>query len=412
MINEKWYPQIITDITDLDFYKITMLYVIFKNYSNVRTKWSFYNRGNHKFPKEFGKELRKQIDNFSELKFDDEKINHIRKIGKAFDGNPLFDESFYTFLRGFRYNPNDVEIIQNGKDLDINVEGLWTHTSFYETQIMATIVELYNLMRGYEYEDFDEEYLNDIDRQKFNQMRKLNVKVAEFGMRRRAFKANQDRIVKLAINEYPDVFVGTSNVMLSRKYNCKAIGSKAHEINMVLATKYGPIQSYEESMKMWSEAFRGSLGIELPDCYGTKVFLSKFDMYYSKLFDGVRQDSGDPIEFTDWMIEHYKSKGIDSKSKTIIYSDNINSIEKIKKYSDYRRDEIKKSFGIGTWMVNNLPNMRPMNIVIKVSEAKFDEFTGWKHCVKIGNDNGKYTYKDEDTLNKYLKELNERHINL
>lgn len=98
-------PQIITDITDVDFYKLTMLYSIFKKHSNVKTKWSFYNRGNHKFPKGFGDELRKQIDNFINLKFDDVRLDHIRKIARAYDGSPLFDESFYTFLRGYRYNP-------------------------------------------------------------------------------------------------------------------------------------------------------------------------------------------------------------------------------------------------------------------------------------------------------------------
>lgn len=402
----KGYPQIITDITDVDFYKLTMLYSIFKHHSNVKTRWNFYNRGNHKFPEGFSIELRKQIDAFVNLTFDDEKLNHIRKIAKSFDGTPLFDEAFYTFLRGFRYNPNDVTITQNGEDLDIKVEGLWTHTMFYETQIMATIVELYNLMTGKKYENFNEDELNKTDRVKFLQMRALGVKVAEFGMRRRAFKANQDRVVKLAVTEYPDVFVGTSNVMLARKYNCKAIGTTAHERTMVLATKYGPIQAYEEELRTWVDCYQGSLGIALPDAYGTKTFLTKFNTLYTKLYDGVRQDSGDPLEFTDWMIDHYKSKGVDPKSKTVIYSDSINSIEKVRKYAEYRKDEIKRSFGIGTWLVNDLPGIDSMNIVVKVSAAKFDEETGWRYCVKISDEEGKYTYTDEDTLNWYLKELN------
>lgn len=405
MNSKQKYKQIITEIDDVDFYKITMLYVIFKEHSNVKTKWSFYNRGNHKFPEGFGNELRKQINNFSKLKFEDKHINHLRKIAKSADKTPLFDESFYTFLRGFKYNPNEVKIIQNGNDLDIEIEGLWTHTMFYETQIMATIVELYNLMTNKKYESLDKFKLNNLDRKKFDELRNLNIKFADFGMRRRAFKSNQKRIIDIAVNEYPDIFVGTSNVMFSRIFNCKAIGTTAHERTMVLATKFGPVCAYEEELKTWVENYKGNLGIALPDAYGTKKFLLKFNTFYSKLYDGVRQDSGDPLKFTDWMIEHYKNKGIDSKSKTIVYSDSINNIDKIKEIVNYRKGEIKKSFGIGTWITNDIPGIKPLNIVVKVSEAKFDDNSEWKHCVKISDDNGKYTYKDKKTLNWYINEL-------
>jgi nicotinate phosphoribosyltransferase len=399
------YPQIITDLDDLDFYKITMLYVIFKKNPDVKTGWSFYNRGNHKFPKGFGTELRKQLDNFADLRFTPEMEKNLRRISNAVDGTPLFDESFYTFLRGFRYKPEQVKIEQIGDELSVDIKGLWTDTMFYETQIMATIVELNNLMKGHKYEQFNEEDLNKTDRVKFEQFRSMGVNIAEFGMRRRAFKANQDRVVKLAVTEYPDVFVGTSNVMFSRKYQCKAIGTTAHERTMVLATKYGPLQAYEEEMKSWVDCYQGSLGIALPDAFGTKKFLTKFNIFYSKLYDGLRQDSGDPKEFTDWVIDHYKSKGVDSTSKTIVFSDSINSVEKVKELSEYRKDEIKRSFGIGTWLVNDLPGIDTMNIVIKVSSAKFDEETGWKYCVKVGDGSGKYTYTDLDTLNEYLMEL-------
>lgn len=398
------YPQIITDIDDLDFYKITMLYVIFKKYSNVKTSWTFYNRGRHKFPEGFANELRKQIDNFTNLKFTPEILYNLRRIAKTFDGTPLFDESFYSFLRGYTYDPSQVKIEQIGEDLSITIEGLWIDTIFYETQVMATIVELYNLMTGKKYENLNKEELDKKDRIKFEQFKSLGIKIAEFGMRRRAFKANQERILKLGLTEYPDVFVGTSNIMFSRKFNCKAIGTTAHERTMVLATKYGPKEAYEEELRTWVDCYKGSLGIALPDCYRTSNFLKKFNIFYSKLYDGLRHDSGCPFEFTDMIINHYKSKGVDPKAKTIVYSDGINDIELLRKINDYRKGEIKKSYGIGTWLVNDIQGIDSMNIVIKVNKAKFED-TDWRYCVKISDSPGKFTYTDTETLDWYIGKL-------
>ena len=41
------------------------------------------------------------------------------------------------------------------------------------------------------------------------------------------------------------------------------------------------------------------------------AFLRDFDLYFAKLFDGLRHDSGDPLEWAEKAIAHYQRLGID-----------------------------------------------------------------------------------------------------
>ena len=55
--------------------------------------------------------------------------------------------------------------------------------------------------------------------------------------------------------------------------------------------------------------------------------------------DGVRHDSGDPLEFADKTIAHYRQYGIDPLSKTIIFSDRLD-YEKVKHIAEYCKGKI------------------------------------------------------------------------
>src|SRR5678815_5489057 len=57
----------------------------------------------------------------------------------------------------------------------------------------------------------------------------------------------------------------------------------------------------------WAQEYRGDLGIAVADTYGTDAFLRDFDMYFCKLFDGARHDSGDPFQWGERLIAHYRS---------------------------------------------------------------------------------------------------------
>jgi nicotinate phosphoribosyltransferase len=152
---------------------------------------------------------------------------------------------------------------------------------------------------------------------------------------------------------------------------------------------HGALFGYRMANKLaldhWVDVYGGSLGIALSDTYTTDSFLKSFDMRLAKLFDGVRQDSGDPFEFADKAIEHYKKMGIDPMSKVIVFSDSLN-IEKAVAIKEYCVGKIKSSFGIGTHLTNDV-GVKPMNIVIKLSGVKVnDELIP---CIKLSDDKGK-----------------------
>jgi nicotinate phosphoribosyltransferase len=157
---------------------------------------------------------------------------------------------------------------------------------------------------------------------------------------------------------------------------------------MYHAAHYGFKMANALGLENWVKVYRGDLGIALSDTYSTPVFFRQFDKMFSKLFDGVRHDSGDPIAFADQVISHYKRMGVDPLSKTIIFSDGLN-YDKVAPIVEHCRNKIGMSFGIGTSLTNDV-GPPPMNIVIKMTEAKpaGDE---WTEVVKLSDEKGKYT---------------------
>jgi nicotinate phosphoribosyltransferase len=98
--------------------------------------------------------------------------------------------------------------------------------------------------------------------------------------------------------------------------------------------------------------------------YGTDAFLRDFDMYFCKLFDGARHDSGDPFVWGERMIQHYIDNRVDPRAKTLVFSDNLNfprAVELAKRFAG----RCRVSFGIGTNLTNDLGH-QPLQIVMKM----------------------------------------------
>jgi len=178
------------------------------------------------------------------------------------------------------------------------------------------------------------------------------------------------------------------------RYQTKTIGTHAHEWFMFHAARYGFKMANAIGLEHWVSVYRGDLGIALADTYTSTVFFKQFDKMFSKLFDGVRQDSGDAIAFADQTIAHYNQLGIDPKTKTIIFSDSLN-YDRVARIAGYCQGKIGISFGIGTNLTNDV-GPEPLNIVIKMTAAhpQDDE---WTEVVKLSDDPGKYT-GNEDTI--------------
>ena len=100
----------------------------------------------------------------------------------------------------------------------------------------------------------------------------------------------------------------------------------------------------------------------------------------------MRHDSGDPIEFAQKVISHYTKMGIDPRSKVIVFSDSLN-YDKVKSITDFCKDKIKMSFGIGTNFSNDV-GLPPMNMVIKLTEVKLYN-SHWQGVVKLSDEKNK-----------------------
>lgn len=365
---------------DNDFYKFTMQQGVVRLFPGARVRYKFINRGKHRFPPGFAQALREALGAMTELKLTPQEKQFLQVTC------PYLDPLYLDFLEGYRYNPQEVQIDQQGSDLEVHIEGLWYRTILWEVPVMSLICELFYKLT-YAHRISDEEVV-DCTRKKIERYQSLGVKVAEFGTRRR-YSYPCHNLVVGALQQYgSSTFVGTSNVHLAMQYQTKPIGTHAHEWFMFHAAKYGFKMANSLGLEHWVQVFRGDLGIALSDTYTTDVFFKQFDKMFSKLFDGVRHDSGDPLQFADKVMQHYQRLGIDPTSKTIIFSDALN-YDKVSRIAEHCKGRIGLSFGIGTNLTNDF-GPAPMNIVIKMTEA-LPQDDEWTEVVKLSDEHGKYT---------------------
>ncbi len=368
-------------ILDNDFYKITMQNAVIKLFPNEKVKYQFINRGKHHFPPGFAEELRRSINAMAELKLTKDEKQFLRETC------PYLDLPYLDFLAGYHYDPTEVHIVQTEDSLEVTVEGEWYRTILWEVPILALISELHYEMNHMERNSNPIVIQKTLE--KAEQLNQLGVTFAEFGTRRRhSYKVHDLVVDSLVKNNQSGNFIGSSNVHFAMKYKVKPIGTHAHEWFMFHAAEYGFKMSNALSLEHWVDVYRGDLGVALSDTYTTEVFFQQFDKKFAKLFDGVRHDSGDPIEFANKTIAHYEKNGINPLFKYIIFSDGLN-LEKVEEITKACKGRIGISFGIGTNLTNDV-GLKPMNIVMKLIAAQ--SINGdWIPTVKLSDEHGKYT---------------------
>jgi len=378
--------MIIKSILDTDLYKLTMQMAVIKKFPRAKAQYEFINRGQTVFPEGFGEALRQEIKKMENLKMSKWEREQLEK--KCY----FLDPTYLDFLMGYQFDASEVGIIQRDGKLDILIEGYWYRTILWEVPLMALISELYFKMTGQDPWGKHERAKNNAEKQKTFRMNGLHY--ADFGTRRRYSYDIQEEFVSSQVGIGSDNFVGTSNVALALEYDIKPIGTHAHEWFMFHAAKYGYKMANHLAMENWADVFRGDLGIALSDTLTTEVFFQSFDKKFAKLYDGVRHDSGDPIEFADKVIAHYEKLGINPKSKVIVFSDSLNP-EKAVEIKNHCRSKIMCSFGIGTNFTNDV-GVKPLNMVIKITSCQ-PENSEWLPCVKLSDSPGKHT-GDEDAI--------------
>jgi len=349
--------MIIRDFTDNDLYKFTTMNAIRNKFPEAEVIYQFINRGNTLFPEGFAEALRNEVDQMKNLSLSKEAEDFIRE--KCL----YFDPEFINHLKKYRFNPDEVRIKQERGILDVEVEGLWYRTVLWEVPLLSIISELFFKMTNRKPDDFESRAIS-----KAKEFAAIDAHISEFGTRRRFSFDVQDRIIEILKERMGNCLDGTSNVYLAMKHNLSPVGTHPHEWFMYHGSHFGYQLANSMSLKNWVDVYHGNLGIALTDTFTTDNFFQNFNVEFSKLFNGLRWDSGNPFEFTEKALAHYASMGIDSRSKTLVYSDSLD-FEKVKEIKKYVNGRVRDLYGIGTYLTNDT-GAKPLNMVMKMVAAK------------------------------------------
>jgi len=355
-------------------------------YPRAEVRYVFINRGQHEFPTGFAERLRDLIQNMAGRYLSAEELAYLERT--CYFLTPVY----LDFLRHYRFNPDEVQVKLVEGELQIFIEGPWYRTVLWEVPLMAMISELYFEMSGFECLPPEEQHTRNLT--KAVKLSNKRVKFADFGTRRR-YSSDNHRIVLDEMSGIDNsTLIGTSNVYLAKYFDIKPIGTHAHEWFMFHGALNGYKLANRTALRAWSHVYKGNLGIALSDTYTTDVFLESFDSVMARLFDGVRHDSGDPWEFTQKIIRHYKKLHINPMTKTIVFSDGLD-VDKAIDLQFYCDGKINASFGIGTNLTNDI-GPAALNMVIKLSQCRKDKDSEWLDTVKLSDVQGKNTGAPEE----------------
>ena len=386
----------IKSLLDTDLYKLSMGQFAFHQFPHANVKYEFKCRTKGIDFKPHLKRIEKEIESFRQLRFTAEEIGYLQSL-------PYMKQDFLDYLFGYRNDNNRYEIyIDKNNDLNINIYGQWINTILAEVPVLAIVNEVY-FTNGMTEERLDthfkigrEKITKSIESiKKHNMLNGDTFKFMEFGTRRRFSMEWQREVVKMLMDQVPESLLGTSNVLLAKDLGLKPLGTMAHELLMLHQAVVRVEDSQKMALQNWAEEYRGQLAIALSDTLGIDAFLKDFDLYFAKLYDGVRQDSGDPIDIYNKVVAHYEKLGIDPKTKTIIFSDGLtldSAVGLLKQTT-----KMKAVFGIGTSLSNNV-GVEPLQIVMKLTECN------GKPVAKISEARGKTMCNDPIYL-EYLKRV-------
>ncbi|MBI2054850.1 MAG: nicotinate phosphoribosyltransferase [Candidatus Sungbacteria bacterium] len=393
---------IIRSLLDVDFYKFTMGQFVWKYYPDVHVKYAFMNRTKKvKIAKAIDMyRLREELEHARTLKLSNTDLHYLRGTNEY--GSPMFEEGYLQFLKNLMLPPFTLDT-ENG-EIRLEFEGKWSEAIYWETIALSIVTELYFEARIAKLSrlERDRVFADGTLRlaEKAWRLKQIpGITVADFGTRRRASYDWQRYAVEVMADELPKHFVGTSNVRMAADLGLMPIGTNAHELAMVLAgiacdSDEAVRSSQTHLLDLWWKVYGWGLSVALPDTFGSDFFFSIMGQKRAEAWKGMRQDSGNPIEFGEKLITFYKKLGIDPKEKLIIFSDGLTVDSIIKCYERFK-GRIKMSFGWGTNLTNDL-GFEPVSIVVKPVEAN------GRGLVKLSDNLAKAIGRPED-VERYMR---------
>jgi nicotinate phosphoribosyltransferase len=385
---------ILTSLLDTDLYKLTMMQVVFHQFPSAKVKYAFKCRTKGADLHCIAARLEEEIAALCRLTFSKEELDYLRTLR-------FMKADFVDFLEIFRLQEKHVQIVKLPQgEIDIQIEGPWLHTILFEVPVLALVNELYFERNNTVLlmEEGSRRLFEKIDLLKTADV--PGFKFSDFGTRRRFSKVWQKEVVNTLKDALPTQFTGTSNVLLAKELGLVPIGTMAHEYLQAFQALGGRlVDSQKNALDAWAKEYRGDLGIALTDVVGIDAFLRDFDMFFCKLFDGVRHDSGNPVEWMDKMLAHYKKNRVDARTKSFVFSDGLTMTSAIALYSTFH-EQGQLFFGIGTHLTNDV-GVEPLNVVLKMTECN------GQPVAKLSDSPGKSMCKDVQYMD-YLKHVFEK----
>lgn len=390
---------IVRSLLENDLYKFTMWQALLHSHPGAQAEYAFVCRNITEFPlAELKPEIDAELDHLCSLEFRQDELDYLRSLR-------FMKSDFIDYLTVFRFQRRFIEVRTEGDKLIIESKGPLVHVMGFEIFVLYIVNELYfrHLSHGPEILQLARQHLQE----KISFLKVANSDSAcppnnpftffDFGLRRRYSGAWQEEVITTLAKELPQYFRGTSNVYLAKKLGLTPIGTMAHEYLQAYQSFGFRLRDFQKAaLEGWVQEFRGDLGVALTDVVGMDAFLNDFDLYFAKLFDGLRHDSGDPIEWGEKAIAHYKKLRIDPATKRLVFSDGLN-IPRAIEIQRHFAGRIATSFGIGTDLTNDTPH-KPLNIVMKIVSCN------GQPVAKLSDSPGKTLCEDETYL-AYLRQV-------
>ena len=356
--------MIIRSLLDTDLYKFTMMQVVLHHFPGAHVEYRFKCRNGNVDLTPYVEEIREEIRALCSLRFTPAELDYLRGF--------RFMKSDYVDLLGlFQLDDRFVDVSpreDSPAEIDISIKGPWLHTILFEVPVLAIVSEVYNRNNVREPNFAEGRRRLQAKIELANGVKETDFRIADYGTRRRFSRIWHEEVIRTLKEGLRAKFVGTSNVDLAMRERLTPLGTMAHEY-LQACQAVGPrlIDSQHFAFEVWAKEYRGDLGIALSDVAGMDAFLRDFDLYFCKLFDGVRHDSGDPFDWGEKLIAHYRRMRIDPKTKTMVFSDQLNLPLAIRLYNHFK-DRSSLAFGIGTNLTNDLA-YEPLQIVIKITRC-------------------------------------------
>ena len=387
---------IIHSLLDTDLYKFTMWQAMLHRHPETRAEYTFVARDPGQYPlSHLLGEINEQLDHLCSLSFKEDELAYLA-------GLRFIKSDFVDFLRIFKFQRAFIDVRTRGDLIEVVASGPQVHVMAFEIFVLATINELYfrrfdqaaaiaqgrvrlqakiGMLRAFEQEP----------------LRRHPFEFFDFGVRRRFAGRWQREVVATLRAEVPQFFKGTSNVLLARDLDLVPIGTMAHEYLQTFQATGVRLRDFQRAgLESWVQEYRGDLGIALTDVVGMDAFLADFDLYFAKLFDGLRHDSGDAVVWGEKALAHYAKLRIDAHTKRLVFSDGL-SIERALQLYRHFGDRTQLGFGVGTQLTNDM-GLAPLNIVMKLTQCN------GQPVAKLSDSPGK-TLCDDETFLAYLRQV-------